>query len=65
MANQQPYLSVVSPVFMAENLLQPLLSRLQQSLAAITEDYEIILVEDASPDCSWKAFSGIAKPTSA
>ena len=28
--------------------------RLKAALGQITEDFEIIMVEDASPDCSWK-----------
>lgn len=49
-----PHLSVVSPVYKAENTISELISQLKASLSSITEDYDIILVNDASPDNSWK-----------
>lgn len=48
-----PFLSIVSPVYRAENLLPELVSRIKAAVSPISEDYEIILVEDASPDQSW------------
>jgi len=47
------FLSVVSPVYKAERIIPELVRRLNQSLSAITSEYEIILVEDGSPDNSW------------
>ena len=52
-ARTTPLLSVVSPVYRAENILPELVRRIQAGLVAITEDYEIILVEDRGPDNSW------------
>ncbi len=46
-------ISVVSPVYNAEPIVDELVRRVKSELAAITEDYEIILVEDGSPDNSW------------
>lgn len=46
-------ISVVSPVYRAENIVEELVSQLHQQLQLITHDYEIILVNDASPDASW------------
>lgn len=51
----RPLVSVVSPVYMAEKILPVLCERLDAALAAITPDYEIILVCDGSPDGSWEA----------
>lgn len=48
-------ISIVSPVYRAETLVQPLVSRLKQVLASTGLSYEIILVEDGSPDASWEA----------
>jgi len=48
-----PALSVISPVYMAEGIIAELVSQLKNSLSPITEDYEIVLVNDASPDNSW------------
>lgn len=46
-------LSVVSPVYRAENIVEELVRQLHEQLQQITPDYEIILVNDASPDTSW------------
>lgn len=46
-------ISVVSPVYRGEKMVDELVSRIEQSVATITADYEIILVNDASPDNSW------------
>ena len=50
-----PLLSVVSPVYHGEKMVAELVRRNKESLSAITEDFEIILVNDASPDNSWEA----------
>ncbi len=47
-------ISIVSPVYRAEKMVQMLVERIMQSVNTITEDYEIILVNDASPDASWQ-----------
>lgn len=47
-------LSIVSPVYRAEKMVQILVERIVKSVTTITEDYEIILVNDASPDASWQ-----------
>lgn len=46
-------LSIVSPVYRAEKMVHMLVERIVKSVATITEDFEIILVNDASPDASW------------
>jgi dolichol-phosphate mannosyltransferase len=54
-------LSIVSPVFKAERIIPFLVDRIQKSLSNITDDYEIILVEDGSPDGSWNVISELCK----
>jgi dolichol-phosphate mannosyltransferase len=49
-----PHLSIVSPVYRAENILDRLVSEIIESISQITDDFEIILVEDGSPDNSWQ-----------
>jgi len=49
-----PHISVISPVYGASSLLEELVSRIKVAVSLITEDYEIILVEDCSPDNSWE-----------
>lgn len=49
------HVSIVIPVYRAETLMEPLVKRLNQALTNITKDFEIILVEDCSPDKSWES----------
>lgn len=46
-------ISVVIPVYKAENCLNELYRRLKASLEEITQDFEIVLVEDCGGDRSW------------
>jgi len=46
-------LSIVVPVYNSAKTLGNLLERLTTVLASITQSYEIILVDDGSPDDSW------------
>jgi len=48
-----PHISIVSPVYKAENLIVDLVSEIQKAMANIGCLYEIILVDDGSPDNSW------------
>lgn len=47
------HLSVVSPVFQAENIIEELVYQLIRAIGLITEDFEIILINDYSADNSW------------
>ena len=47
------HLSVVSPIYRGEKMVSELVRRNVKALTTITDDYEIILVNDASPDNSW------------
>ena len=47
------HISVVSPVYKAELIVDELIKRLTNELSKITDKYEIILVEDGGPDNSW------------
>lgn len=52
-SSPKPLISVVSPVYRAEAILDTFIERVVDSVSKITQNYEIILVEDGSPDCSW------------
>lgn len=52
---KKPLLSIVSPVYKAEKIVPELVRRITASVRTVTEDYEIILVCDGSPDSSWLA----------
>lgn len=51
--NEQVEISVVSPVYKAESIIDKLIERIEASVSQITSSYEIILIEDSSPDNSW------------
>ena len=48
------HISIVSPVYRGEKMVAELVRRNVESVSAITDDYEIILVNDDSPDNSWE-----------
>ena len=52
--NNNIQISIVSPVYRAEKMVHMLVERIVQSVTTITDCYEIILVNDASPDASWQ-----------
>jgi polyisoprenyl-phosphate glycosyltransferase len=54
-------LSIVSPVYGASALLEELVNRIHKALVEITDDYEIILVNDNSPDNSLQIIKELAK----
>lgn len=47
------FLSIISPIYKGEKMLEELVSRIEASVETFTNDYEIILVNDCSPDNSW------------
>ena len=47
-------LSIVSPVYLAEKFVDELVRRVAEEAAKLTDYFEIILVEDGSPDKSWE-----------
>jgi glycosyltransferase involved in cell wall biosynthesis len=55
------HISVVVPVYKAEDSLEELYRRLLASLETITMDFEIILVEDCGGDRSWEIIEELAK----
>ncbi|HLR52456.1 MAG TPA: glycosyltransferase family 2 protein [Candidatus Avamphibacillus sp.] len=54
MDKNNPVMSVVVPVYGCEACLKELSRRLQATLEKITSDYEIIFINDASPDGAWE-----------
>lgn len=54
-------LSIVSPVYRAEAILPQLIDRLVKAVSDRVTDYEIILVEDSSPDASWSVILSEAR----
>ena len=54
-------LSVVSPVYRAEKDLEELVTRIKNAIPSDISILEIILVDDFSPDNSWKEIERLAK----
>jgi dolichol-phosphate mannosyltransferase len=52
-------LSIVSPVYHGEGMLDELVKRIHAAIQPLTNNYEIILVSDCSPDDSWNKIKNI------
>ncbi|NBX77146.1 MAG: glycosyltransferase [Proteobacteria bacterium] len=57
-------ISVVVPVFRSEKTLEELVKRLSSTLSSLTSQYEIILVNDGSPDKSWEIIKRLSREQS-
>ena len=60
MRNRMADLSVVIPVYGCDPCLRALHARLRRALAEITDDPEIVYVDDRSPDGAWETLRQIA-----
>ena len=60
MHKANPFISIISPVYRAEKIVPELVRRIEEEVTKITSNYEIILVEDFSPDKSWQEIEKIA-----
>ena len=58
-------LSIVSPVYKCEAFLDDMINRLEESLKLITSEYELIFVNDGSPDKSWDKLVNLASSNKA
>lgn len=57
----EPIISFVSPVYKAEKIVENLVDEINKVMFKIDIAYEIILVDDRSPDLSWEVMKRIAK----
>lgn len=53
-------ISIVVPVYRGEHLITPLVERCAQALPGIAESFEVILVNDGSPDNAWAVIERLA-----
>jgi len=58
---RQPLLSVVMPVFREAAHLPAVLTAVRGSLSRCNLPYELVLVDDGSPDDTWRAIAAEAK----
>jgi dolichol-phosphate mannosyltransferase len=56
-----PKLSIVSPVYNEQSCLPEFYRRLIEAVPRLTEDFEIILVDDGSSDLSWSLMRSFAE----
>lgn len=56
-----PSLSIVIPVYRSAGGLPTLIEELEKVLPSLTDQYEIVLVDDGSPDRSWDAIQSITR----
>ena len=62
--NQKVHISVVTPAYKCAGCIEELYRRLVPVLLGISPDYEIIFVDDGSPDRDWEVISSLcAKDT--
>src|ERR671925_2183296 len=54
-------LSIVVPVYKGEAFIESLVAQLTRTLPKFLENYEIILVNDGSPDNSWPLIQRLAR----
>jgi glycosyltransferase involved in cell wall biosynthesis len=54
-------LSIVVPIYKGEIFIEPLVTELIRALPTFTETYEIILVDDGSPDNSWQLIQRLTR----
>jgi polyisoprenyl-phosphate glycosyltransferase len=61
MSEPKPHISVVVPLYRCSGCVAELCRRLKASLAAIDHNFEVILVNDASPDNDWEIVREMAE----
>ena len=59
-AKMCPQISVVSPVYNAEKIVAKLVTELEGVLQEMAVSYEIVLVDDRSPDRAWQEMKRLA-----
>lgn len=55
------HLSIVIPVYNESSLIKELVKRVKENVKLVTEDYEIIIVDDGSNDDTWESIEIEAK----
>jgi len=58
--NQEPIISIVSPVYKAEKIVENLVTEIQLVMQQLNVSFEIILVDDRSPDNSWEKMKDLS-----
>ena len=59
--SKSPLISVVVPVYGCAECLLALYQRLELAIKGITQDFEIVLINDSSPDRAWTVITDLCK----
>jgi glycosyltransferase involved in cell wall biosynthesis len=54
-------ISVVIPVYRGEDTLEPLVERIVGTMISLADSYEVVLVNDGSPDHSWEVILSLVR----
>lgn len=57
----RPHFSIVSPVYRAEHILDALVDEIRKTMTEMGHTFEIILVDDRSPDHSWTVMKRLSQ----
>ncbi len=58
---EKPHISVVSPVYGCAGCLEELADQVELAISSLGKTFELILVDDASPDNSWPRITELAE----
>lgn len=56
-----PHISIVSPVYRAEKILDKLVEQINAAMDSLGKTYEIVLVDDRSPDSGWAVMKRLSQ----
>ena len=57
---REPHISIVTPIYGCCKSLENLYTRIEKTLSKITQDFEIIMINDASPDNAWETIKKLS-----
>src|SRR5687767_6574556 len=61
MTNSRPHLSVIVPVYGCASSLKELHVRAVKALEPLSKDFELLLVDDRSPDGAWEEIKALSQ----
>lgn len=53
-------LAIITPYYMAESKIEPLVDRIRKALHPLKSDWKLFIVDDRSPDTGWSKISTVA-----
>jgi polyisoprenyl-phosphate glycosyltransferase len=59
--NTPPHISIISPVYKADQIIEKLVFEIQKTMQIINCSFEIILIDDRSPDNCWQVMQKLSE----